>query len=101
MAYSTSHADAKAKRLVGVGKNNQVAIRIGSQKYQDLRDSTRLVSKKKFNVGNLFIFDVASIPAVCGTWPSIWMTGESWPSQGEIDAIEGVGETTQNAMSVQ
>lgn len=75
MAYSNSFQDAKNKRLVGVGKNNQVAIRIGSHKYQELRDSTRLVSKKKYNVGTLIIFDVAAMPAVCGTWPSIWMTG--------------------------
>lgn len=89
MAYSHSYADAKQKRLVGVGKNNQVAIRIGSQQYSDLRDSTRLVSKKKYNVGNLFIFDIAAMPAVCGIWPSLWFTGSNWPSDGEIDVVEG------------
>ncbi|KAF7378486.1 hypothetical protein MSAN_00276000 [Mycena sanguinolenta] len=46
---------------------------------------------------NLFIFDVAHIPAVCGTWPAIWslrldtqFTGPDWPNGGEIDVVEAV-----------
>jgi len=49
---------------------------------------------------NLFIFDIAAMPAVCGTWPAVWFTGANWPYQGEIDVVEGVSLYNQNIYSV-
>ena len=53
------------------------------------RNSVRLESIQTYN-GGLFIFDLQHIPEGLGTWPSIWLVGEDWPNNGEIDIIEGV-----------
>ncbi|KAJ7255270.1 glycoside hydrolase family 16 protein [Mycena rebaudengoi] len=66
------------------------------------RSSLRMVSKEKFNAenNNLFIFDIAAMPAVCGTWPAVWFTGANWPYDGEIDVVEGVSLYNRNIYSV-
>jgi hypothetical protein len=33
------------------------------------------VGSKRFFKGGLFVFDIASLPAACGTWPAIWLNG--------------------------
>jgi len=41
------------------------------------------------------------MPSACGTWPAFWTVGPvNWPSNGEIDVIEGVHLSTQNQMSI-
>lgn len=57
------------------------------------RDSVRITSKAAFDSG-LFILDVEHIPTGCATWPAFWLVGPSWPSNGEIDIIEGVNTQT-------
>ncbi|KAF2801878.1 putative endo-1,3(4)-beta-glucanase, partial [Mytilinidion resinicola] len=63
------------------------------------RPSVRLTSKASYDSG-LVILDLAHMPAGCGTWPAFWMVGPSWPSNGEIDIIEGVNEQASNAMTL-
>ncbi|GAA6020804.1 hypothetical protein JCM11491_004658 [Sporobolomyces phaffii] len=64
------------------------------------RMSTRISTKKNYSGGGLFVFDVAHIPTGYGLWPALWMVGvPNWPSQGEIDVIEGVHMTTMNTQS--
>ena len=47
------------------------------------------------------ILDLAHMPgSVCGTWPAFWMLGSNWPSNGEIDIIEGVNDQSQNQMTL-
>jgi len=38
----------------------------------------------------LFILDVQHSPSGCGVWPAFWLLGDVWPTDGEIDIIEGV-----------
>jgi beta-glucanase (GH16 family) len=59
--------------------------------------SARLKSqgKKNFTYGRI-VFR-AKLPAGSGTWPALWMLGESissagWPACGEIDIMEHVGK---------
>ncbi|GAA5909148.1 uncharacterized protein JCM6883_002623 [Sporobolomyces salmoneus] len=99
VAMYNSQSSAKKKGLVSIAKNGAVKLGVSTKKYQNLRDSVRLVSKQTFSGGGLFVFDVNNIPAAQGAWPALWMTGSNWPQQGEIDVIEGVHETTMNALS--
>jgi hypothetical protein len=40
--------------------------------------------------------------STCGSWPSFWSFGteKTWPANGEIDIIEGIHDSTRNAMSL-
>lgn len=64
------------------------------------RPATRVTSNKPYNKG-LFIADISHMPGgICGVWPSFWMVGPNWPSQGEIDIIEGVNTYATNAVTL-
>ncbi|KAJ5157008.1 uncharacterized protein N7482_008108 [Penicillium canariense] len=64
------------------------------------RSSVRLTSKNTYTHG-LVILDLEHMPgSVCGTWPAFWMLGSDWPSNGEIDIIEGVNTQTNNQMTL-
>ncbi|KAF8749919.1 hydrolase family 16 [Rhizoctonia solani] len=54
------------------------------------RNSVRIISKKQWD-NHVQIMDVRHMPQGCGTWPAYWTTSStvSWPSDGEIDIIEG------------
>ncbi|KAK7059685.1 hypothetical protein R3P38DRAFT_2837226 [Favolaschia claudopus] len=80
----------------------QVILAVDNTEKATTRNALRMVSKQTFNAKdqNLFIFDIAAMPAVCGTWPAVWFTGANWPFQGEIDVVEGVSLYTQNIYSI-
>ncbi|PYH70200.1 putative GPI anchored endo-1,3(4)-beta-glucanase, partial [Aspergillus vadensis CBS 113365] len=60
------------------------------------RESVRIGSNKYYDEG-LFIIDLEHMPgSVCGTWPAFWSTGKDWPTDGEIDIIEGVNKNEAN-----
>ncbi|KAJ7636967.1 glycoside hydrolase family 16 protein [Roridomyces roridus] len=82
--------------------NGQVILAVDDAESVSARNSLRMVSKTTFNAGdqNLFVFDIAHMPAVCGTWPAVWLTGANWPYQGEIDVVEGVSLYNKNIYSV-
>ncbi|KPI43777.1 uncharacterized protein AB675_6115 [Cyphellophora attinorum] len=54
------------------------------------RDSVRVESTKTYNAGTLIILDATHMPVGCGTWPAFWLYGPNWPTNGEVDIIEGV-----------
>ncbi|KAG8974759.1 hypothetical protein FRC05_006919 [Tulasnella sp. 425] len=56
------------------------------------RDSVRISSKNSYTSG-LIVLDVASMPFGCGVWPAFWTVGDNWPNGGEIDILEGVGNS--------
>ncbi|GAA94340.1 glycoside hydrolase family 16 protein [Mixia osmundae IAM 14324] len=66
------------------------------------RNSVRIMSKTGFERG-LLIFDALKMPYGCGTWPAFWLLGDPtypWPTQGEIDIVEGVNLNTVNQMTI-
>ncbi len=81
------------------------------------RKSVRITSKASFTHG-LIISDIGHMPGgICGTWPARtyptrvnlcmcaydiidWTLGPNWPSNGEIDIIEGVNNAATNLMSL-
>ncbi|KAJ7484428.1 glycoside hydrolase family 16 protein [Mycena latifolia] len=81
---------------------SQVILAVDTAEDVSARNALRMVSKTTFNAKdmNLFIFDIAQMPAVCGTWPAVWFTGANWPYDGEIDVVEGVSLYNKNIYSV-
>ncbi|KAJ6553698.1 glycoside hydrolase family 16 protein, partial [Mycena vulgaris] len=81
---------------------SHVILAVDSTPSVSPRKAVRMHSKTRFNAkdNNLFIFDVAHIPAVCGTWPAIWLTGTNWPYDGEIDVVEAVNLYTRDVYSL-
>ncbi|KAL8958387.1 MAG: hypothetical protein Q9183_005848, partial [Haloplaca sp. 2 TL-2023] len=64
------------------------------------RKSVRLTSKASYNHA-LVIIDVGHMPGnICGVWPAFWSTGPNWPSNGEIDILEGVSTQSTNKMTM-
>ena len=65
------------------------------------RKSMRISSKKTFNKG-LFVVDLLHMPAsACGSWPAFWLLGSgTWPTNGEIDIIEGVNSASYNQVTL-
>ncbi|KAL8927873.1 MAG: hypothetical protein Q9172_001173 [Xanthocarpia lactea] len=64
------------------------------------RQSVRLTSKASYNHA-LVVIDVGHMPAnICGVWPAFWSTGPDWPSNGEIDIIEGVNLQSTNKLTL-
>ena len=59
--------------------------------------SARIISHNKFNFTYGRIEFRAKLPSGIGTWPALWMLGESlfttgWPACGEVDVMEHVGK---------
>jgi hypothetical protein len=48
----------------------------------------RLESKEKFDLGSVWLIDVAHLPTGCSVWPAIWTVGDNWPVNGEIGVYE-------------
>ena len=64
------------------------------------RSSVRITSNKVYNHG-LIILDATHMPGgVCGTWPAFWTVGPNWPTNGEIDIIEGVNSQNTDSMTL-
>ncbi|KAF9072876.1 concanavalin A-like lectin/glucanase domain-containing protein [Rhodocollybia butyracea] len=59
------------------------------------RQSIRITTNNVYNTG-LWILDAVHIPSGCGTWPAFWTNGPNWPAGGEIDIVEGVGDSTND-----
>lgn len=63
------------------------------------RPSVRLSSVANYTRA-LYILSLSHMPNGCGTWPAFWSLGPNWPTNGEIDIIEGVNTNTNNLMSL-
>jgi beta-glucanase (GH16 family) len=87
-----SKDEANSLNLTYTGNDGRVYMAAESRNIASGRGrkSVRLESVSEYNSGSLLIFDINHMPYGCGTWPSIWMLGPNWPSNGEIDIIEGV-----------
>ncbi|ORY92650.1 concanavalin A-like lectin/glucanase domain-containing protein [Leucosporidium creatinivorum] len=93
---------AWAQGLVTASKDS-AEIKVDSTSWLgngDYRDSVRIVSKKTFHLGSLVILDLARAPYGPASWPAFWSVGNDWPSQGEIDILEGVNDGTLNQMTL-
>jgi len=65
------------------------------------RRSVRVLSQKQFGHNTVLVADILHMPQGCGTWPALWMSnGVDWPSQGEIDIVEGVNNISPNSITL-
>ena len=85
--------------------NNQIKLDVANKSENNgKRRTIRISTKNRFN-GGLFVIDVQHIPVGTnpngnGVWPAIWLTGENWPHDGEIDIIEGVNNQNKNSSTL-
>lgn len=86
------------------GDQNNVSIENGILKITAIKElyrgsqytSTRMLTQNKFSFTYGKVEVRAKLPSGGGTWPAIWMLGENitsvgWPTCGEIDIMEHVG----------
>jgi len=95
LQFYTDRADSDtANAWVSDGK---LHIRLRCEDYDGRKyTSARLNSKASWQYGRIDVS--AKLPKGSGTWPAIWMLGDTihergWPSCGEIDIMEHVGRT--------
>ncbi|PNS17978.1 hypothetical protein CAC42_3937 [Sphaceloma murrayae] len=97
------YVDQATAEQAGLIKRRNGGIYMGvdyTNKAPNGRQSVRLTSYAKYNVGSLMILDLKHMPVGCGTWPAYWTVGPNWPAGGEIDIIEGVHNQAHNAMTL-
>jgi beta-glucanase (GH16 family) len=93
------NAQISAGRLVITARKENLSALPdwGGQAYSSARLITR--GKATWTHGHFEIR--AKLPCGGGTWPAIWMLAESgrWPTDGEIDIMEHVGNTPDRVFS--
>ncbi|KAG8693297.1 hypothetical protein FRC08_009213, partial [Ceratobasidium sp. 394] len=95
-------ADAISKQLAYVEADGTVVMQVDNTNWVNAganRDSVRISSTKSYT-GGLFVLDVQAMPHGCGVWPAWWTVGPAWPSNGEIDILEGVHDQQFNQMTL-
>ncbi|KAG7444204.1 glycoside hydrolase family 16 protein [Guyanagaster necrorhizus] len=68
--------------------------------YNYKRDTVRIASKDRYEVGSIWIADMYHVPYGCSVWPAWWSQAPDWPTGGEIDTFEGVNLVTMNQMAL-
>jgi beta-glucanase (GH16 family) len=98
--------NAEIEKYTSAGGGNAYLTRDGlvieARKNDGKVTSARLTSNQSWKYG-YFEF-VAKVPTGRGTWPALWMLGDSlrhpnspgWPACGEIDIMENVGYDPDN-----
>ncbi len=86
-------------------QDGKLKITLKKESYMNMDyTSARLVSENKFDFKYGKIEFRAKLPTGAGTWPALWMLGSNystnaWPSCGEIDVMEHVGNQQNKIFS--
>lgn len=98
-----NYVDQSSAQSAGFIDNSGSVVRISADSTNIAtspgRSSVRIQSNAAYDHG-LIILDLNHMPQGCGTWPAFWTVGPNWPSNGEIDIIEGVNDQTGNDMTL-
>ncbi|KAI6809085.1 hypothetical protein KC340_g18200 [Hortaea werneckii] len=92
-AYTYDPTTESTHAYIGVDRTNHAP---------DGRNSVRLISKQKFDIGTLAVLDMVHAPTGPGTWGAYWFlgSGSQWPHAGEIDVFEQVHDTPHAATTL-
>ncbi|KAK1253629.1 hypothetical protein MKX07_001706 [Trichoderma sp. CBMAI-0711] len=96
-----NQANAVSQGLAKITSNNEVYLGVDHSTVLKGagfpgRNSLRLESKASYKHG-LIVARFTHLPANrCGSWPSFWTLGDSWPNDGEIDVYEGWNNIVNN-----
>lgn len=88
-----SQSDALSTGLAYINNNGALIMRADNTTTLPSganRNSIRITSKQKVTIGSLVLMDSTLMPYGPTVWPAFWTVGDNWPSQGEIDIVEGV-----------
>ncbi|KAF7370506.1 GH16 domain-containing protein [Mycena sanguinolenta] len=97
-----SASEAQSKKLAYVQSDGTTILAVDSTSKLspgENRNSVRISSPNSYSTG-LFIADIWAMPHGLTTWPAYWTVGPNWPNGGEIDVIEGVGNSNTNQMTL-
>jgi hypothetical protein len=98
-----NHSEALSNGLITTSQNAAIFGADSSNSIHDGsgRASVRIESKKSYTHG-LIVADIEHMPgSLCGVWPAFWTLGSGdWPTNGEIDIIEGVNLNAVNEFSM-
>lgn len=98
-----SHDTASSEGMTQVLPNGAVVLSVDNKTDLPLntpRKSMRIATTKTYN-GGLFIADFKRMPFGCSLWPAYWSYGTGgWPTNGEIDILEGVNDQVTNQMTL-
>ncbi|CUA68744.1 putative endo-1,3(4)-beta-glucanase ACLA_073210 [Rhizoctonia solani] len=96
-----SRENAQANGLIEINSAGNAIMRIeNTTQVTGNRKSVRISSQYIMN-GGLAILDAVHMPYGCGTWPAWWTSDvPNWPTNGEIDILEGVNGYTRNQASL-
>lgn len=73
---------------------------ISTVAFNQKRNTIRINTKDRYDVGSVWITDMLHVPFGCSVWPAWWSQAPKWPDGGEIDTFEGVNQVTMNQMAL-
>lgn len=93
-------ATAQSNNLAQVNSQGNAVMAVETTpKVASTRQSIRITTQSQYN-GGLFVMDSVHMPTGCATWPAFWTNGPNWPTNGEIDIIEGINNYTNNQATI-
>nr|XP_031860784.1 uncharacterized protein CI109_003828 [Kwoniella shandongensis]KAA5527856.1 hypothetical protein CI109_003828 [Kwoniella shandongensis] len=96
-------ATAANTSLLYVNDANRVILKVdntSSVVYNEKRYAPKLLTKNVYEPGTVWVMDAVHMPYGCSVWPAFWTQGTNWPTNGEIDIVEGINQRTFNQMAL-
>ncbi|KAK7464802.1 hypothetical protein VKT23_006008 [Stygiomarasmius scandens] len=101
--FVTADVASSSKLAYVDSSTNRAIIKVDNTTtvpFNEKRNTVRIASKDRFEVGSLWIADMYHVPYGCSVWPAWWSQAPDWPTGGEIDTFEGVNQVTMNQMGL-
>ncbi|KAJ3516019.1 hypothetical protein NLJ89_g1395 [Agrocybe chaxingu] len=94
--------NATAKQLAYVNDAGRAVLRVDTNPvvWNEKRDTVRITSQREYDLGTIWVADIAHMPFGCSVWPALWTKGHTWPDDGEIDIIEGINLNQNNQIAL-